>query len=593
MNNKIRLGILTVDYNGHSDTKDLLESLKKTDKSDFELKVVVVDNGSLQAIPPEWEELYDLEILQTGENKGFAGGYNQGMRYLYAWGADYILLINNDTILADKHFFKKLIDTARSDEKMAMVSPKILFAPNFEYQKDRYTAADRGKVVWYGGGYFDWDNVRVVHEGIDEVDIGKYDRVGPMDFISGCCVLVTRKCLEEVGYLDERLFAYFEDADWIMRLKNKGLKTYYSGNTYLFHKVSRTSGIGSPVTDYLLTRNRLYFGFKYARLRTKIALVREALRQIRNGRPMQKLAIRDLVKGKYYLPKQLSKEGPNLILYPKRLSVVIVNYQTKELIKKLLASIYKNGSGFDKNSDEVIVVDNNSEDKCGEMIKDDFKAVKFVQSPRNLGFSGGYNLGIGFTRGKYLLLLNSDVEVENSGIEKLINMEETLKTSGVLGPALILPDGNIQKSCFKLPTISGAINEYFWGKTGNYGQFIPRGESTSSVEGLVMACFFLPREIFNRIGWLSEKTFMYFEDIDYCRRLKKLGEMIYYCPEVKFLHHHGASSKMAGNELSKQRLEEAARWYHGKIRYQILYWVLRTGQKWRKIFSFGRLARYE
>lgn len=107
----------------------------------------------------------------------------------------------------------------------------------------------------------------------------------------------------------------------------------------------------------------------------------------------------------------------------------------------------------------------------------------------------------------------------------------------------------------------------------------PKGEDPVQVEGLVMACYLIPRNIINKVGLLDEGTFIYFEDIEYARRLKKFGIQLYFVPTAKFIHHHGASSKKAGVEKSQELLQKAAIHYHGKLYYLLLTWVLKLGQK--------------
>jgi len=196
-----KIAIITVDYNNHQDTVEFYESAKNLNTKGIDLKFIFVDNGS------ETPLKIDGEIIQTGENKGFTGGYNQGIKYGMQWGAEYFLIVNNDVLFPDKNLLQKLLS-----HKTDVVSPKILFAPGFEYQKDRYQKSEVGKVIWYAGGSFDWNNVQTIHRGIDRVDHGQFDVVEEIEFPSGCCVLVKRSVYEQVGLFDERLWTYFEDA---------------------------------------------------------------------------------------------------------------------------------------------------------------------------------------------------------------------------------------------------------------------------------------------------------------------------------------------------------------------------------------------
>ena len=214
------------------------------------------------------------------------------VEYGQIWGADYFLLINNDCLIKDANLLQELIKTLESDQKIGLVSPKIYFAKGFEFHKERYTSDQLGKVIWYGGGYFDWDNIANVHKGLDEVDSGQFDLIEESDIFSGACVLIKKEVFEKIGPssggLDEKYFLYFEDSDFAKRVKNRGFKIFYNGQVSVYHKVSQSTGIGSTLTDYYHTRNKLIFGMKYASAQTKFALCREALSSLLFGRRAQR-----------------------------------------------------------------------------------------------------------------------------------------------------------------------------------------------------------------------------------------------------------------------------------------------------------------
>jgi len=576
-----KIALITVDYNGHADTLELLQSFSKVDTSGFETAFFVIDNGSDTPLELSPKFSSFATLIQTGKNLGFAGGYNRGFEYALEWGADYFFIINNDTLFNDSKILSKLESVLRSDDKIALASPKILFAPGFEFHKDKYSPQDEGKVIWYAGGHFDWGNVMGVHRGIDEVDAGQYDRNEQVESITGCCFMVKREVVGKGKVFDEKLFAYFEDGDWTMRLASQGWQTWYCGKTSIFHKVSRTAGIGSAFTDHLLTRNRLYFGMKYAPPRTRFALMRESLRLLITGRPAQRQGVLSYLSGKHGPPSPVS--GDKQFKYPVKLSVVILNYKTLDLTRKLLHSIYNRNSGIKKVSTEIILIDNASEDGCEQMVAKHFPRVRFIQNQVNTGFAGGCNQGIRYSRGEYVLLLNSDIEVREEGFSRLVAEAERRKGKAVTAGKLWFPDGTLQNSCFLLPTVWGAIKEYFLGQAGSYFMSLPRSSQPTRVEGAVMACFLIPRRVINQVGDLDEGSFMYFEDVEYCRRLKQAGIPIYFCPSAEFTHYHGASSKQIGIKKSQEFLRKGSYFYHGPLKYYLLWAVLWLGQKWNRV----------
>src|SRR3989344_1767618 len=174
----MKVAIITLNYNGKKDTLEFLASLRKLKTDNCELLTVVVDNGSSDgSVLAVHKQFPGVDIIQTGENLGFSGGFNKGIEYAKLWGADFFLLINNDCLIDSENLLDELIKTLKSEEKIGLVSPKIYFAKGFEFQKNRYSKEDEGKVLWFAGGSFDFNNIGSIHRGIDEVDKAKYDQV--------------------------------------------------------------------------------------------------------------------------------------------------------------------------------------------------------------------------------------------------------------------------------------------------------------------------------------------------------------------------------------------------------------------------------
>lgn len=295
-----KVAIVTVNYNTEIDTKNFLTSLNRIEKGNFQVQIIIVDNGSKTKFQLEDQEKKEnITVLRSDENMGFAGGYNMGIREALTRGADYILIINNDTkVYSD--MLKNLIKTLESDTKIGAVIPKIYFARGHEFHKDRYKPDELGKVIWYAGGFTDWENIQSVHRGVDEVDRGQFDKIEQVGFATGCCILFKREVLEKVGLFDERYFLYFEDADLSERIKRAGFRIYYVPTAILIHvNAASSGGPGNKLHDYFLTRNQMLFGFTYAPLRSKIALIRQSLRLFFTGRPYQRLAIRDFYLRKF------------------------------------------------------------------------------------------------------------------------------------------------------------------------------------------------------------------------------------------------------------------------------------------------------
>ncbi|EKD86792.1 MAG: hypothetical protein ACD_37C00143G0002 [uncultured bacterium] len=291
---KIFVNLIT--FNDSTSTNECLGSLEKLNKKGFELFVVVVDNGSKERFEVKREYSFNLKILYSEDNLGFSGGQNYGIKYCLEQNADFIVVLNNDTV-TDENLIVELLGSF-DDPKIGVVCPKIYFAKGYEYHKDRYAEKDLGKIFWYAGGVIDWKNVFGNHRGVDEIDKGQYNLREETEVATGCCMMISREIFEKVGMFDENFFLYYEDADLSMRLKKQGFKIIYEPKAILWHKNAVATGSGSPLQDYYITRNRLVFGFRYAKPRVKVALFRESVKILINGRKWQKTGVRD-----FYLRK--------------------------------------------------------------------------------------------------------------------------------------------------------------------------------------------------------------------------------------------------------------------------------------------------
>ena len=207
-------------------------------------------------------------------------------------------MVNND-LLVSEDLIENLVSIAKEHPRVGAISPKIYFSKGFEFHKDRYKKTDTGRVIWYAGGDIDWDNVIGSNHGVDDVDEGQYEKTDETDFATGACMLLRAEALRKVGLLDERYFMYLEDGDISVRLKRVGWGVLYTSKAQAWHKVAQSSGIGSELNDYFITRNRLYFGLKFAPLRAKFALIREAVKLLFSGRIWQKRGVRDFFLLRY------------------------------------------------------------------------------------------------------------------------------------------------------------------------------------------------------------------------------------------------------------------------------------------------------
>jgi len=208
-------------------------------------RVLLVDNGSSDGTPQRTRSAFpEVEVIENKRNLGFPGGNNVGIREALSRGAEFVVLLNNDT-LVDKEFARELLFVARRDEKIGMVTSKIFFF-------------DRPETIWFAGGDFSTWTGRSRHAGFGEVDRGQYDNIVDIERPCGCSLLVTRAFLEDVGLLDEDLFLYGEEIDWAFRARQKGYLSVLAPRSKVWHKgASGTGGAQSGNYLYYSVRNML------------------------------------------------------------------------------------------------------------------------------------------------------------------------------------------------------------------------------------------------------------------------------------------------------------------------------------------------
>lgn len=249
--------ILVLNWNGKDDTMDCLKSLQFTNYDNY--KIVLVDNGSEDgSVSAVREKFPDVEIVETGKNLGFAGGNNVGIQYAMKQGADYIFLINNDTIV-NPDYLKELVVAADADPEIGAAGSKIYY----------FSESNR---IWFAGGKINWLKNKGEHIGLDEIDVGQYDEMGEVGFLTGCSLLLKREVVEKVGLLRDDYFLYYEDADYSLRIKNAGYKIVYVPKSKIYHKVSRSTKPGSASYVYYHVRNGLVCAGRNGNIFVKISI---------------------------------------------------------------------------------------------------------------------------------------------------------------------------------------------------------------------------------------------------------------------------------------------------------------------------------
>jgi GT2 family glycosyltransferase len=246
--------IVILNWNGLADTRECLASLGE--QSYPSLRIHVVDNGSAHDEAATIErEFPRVNVLRQERNLGFCEGNNVGIRRALEKGADYVLILNNDT-LVPSNLIRTLIDESAPLEAVGAVSPVILYHPQRE-------------TVWFAGAV--WDGLtagfRHVLAGRPRAELREQEPYRSA-YACGCCLLVHASVLRRIGLMDARYFAYYDEADWCSRMKEAGLECYVIPRAVLYHKVSGSTP--SIISTYLMARNRLLWMKEHLKARERL-----------------------------------------------------------------------------------------------------------------------------------------------------------------------------------------------------------------------------------------------------------------------------------------------------------------------------------
>ncbi|TSC53351.1 MAG: Uncharacterized protein LiPW39_314 [Parcubacteria group bacterium LiPW_39] len=230
------------------------------------------------------------------------------------------------------------------------------------------------------------------------------------------------------------------------------------------------------------------------------------------------------------------------------LSIIVTNYKTPELLKLCLESVKIAGAGLDY---EILVLDSESQEETGEILKEDFPEVKYFPFKKNTGYARLVNAGLARAGGRYILILNADIILFKDSLQKMVEYLEKNPKVGMLGPQLLNFNGTVQESCFRFHRpMSIVYRRTFLGRTQRGKRELARfamkdfdRQSIKEVDWILGAALMLKKAAMNQVGPMDERFFLYFEDTDWCRRFWAMGWQVIYFPEAKIHHYHGRLSK--------------------------------------------------
>lgn len=245
--------------------------------------------------------------------------------------------------------------------------------------------------------------------------------------------------------------------------------------------------------------------------------------------------------------KQGYERVPIFLLFSRMdVSVIIVSYQSREKTRQCLLSLRKAElSGI---SHEIFVVDNTETLDFDETFRREFPEARILASGRNLGMGAGNNLGVREARGTFLLILNPDTIIYPDAVRILFDFMRDRDDVGIAGPKLLNPDKTLQYSCLRFPRLwTPILRRTFLGRfaanhLGRYLMVDFDHESIRDVDWMIGSCLMIRSDFYRNVGGFDEQFFMYFEDIDLCRRAWRAGFRVVYCPQAVVVHDHARGS---------------------------------------------------
>ena len=262
-----KVAIIVLNWNGKNDTLECLASIGKMDYPSID--VILVDNGSQDgSVAAIQRKFPEVMIVETKSNLGFAGGNNMGIRYALRNGAEYVLVLNNDTIV-DPQLIKSFLASSTINPNAGIFGAKIYYY----YHPNK---------IWYAGGRWVKNESNFIHIGMGCVDNGQdYSSVVETDYVCGCALFIRAEVLKKIGLFDEEYFLMFEETDLCYRAKRAGFKCLIVPNAKVWHKISVSFGGNESGTYcYFMMRNRLLWAEKNLPIGGRLMLYRHVLGEL-------------------------------------------------------------------------------------------------------------------------------------------------------------------------------------------------------------------------------------------------------------------------------------------------------------------------
>jgi len=518
------LSIVIVNWNGG---KYLSRCLASVYEQGLDVEVILVDNASTDGSAQKAKERFpEINLLQLDENKGYSVGCNVGVKDAKG---EFILLLNPDVILLP-HCLSRLLEFARANPSAGAIAPKLL-NPEGSIQPSIRGFPYPLSLIFLPLSYLFPSNRTL---SAYRMTFLSYQEIAEVEQPMSSCLLLRRRAYEELEGMDERFPLYFNDVDFLYRMKKKGWKIFFlpqakavhflGGSTSLLPNLRRLSLSYKGLISFYRKHFPLWLPLIY------LSLLTLPLRALLPRRAREHFLV--------FQPLGEYQDAPSL-------SVVIVNWNAGEYLIPCLSSIFQQ-----EPKAEVILVDNASTDGSERKAKERFPQIKLLRMGDNKGYSAGCNAGIRAARGKFILILNPDTLVLAEAFPQLLDFAQKHPEAGIIGPQMVGFDGKVQMSCRRFPSYEtglfrGTFLERLIPKSRTLSRYLLSGWDHSvprEVDWVSGAAMLLRRDFLREAGIFDETFYMYCEDVDMGMRAREFAWKVMYCPYAKIMHRIGGSS---------------------------------------------------
>jgi len=513
-------------YNRHGITEQCIRSIYENTYILFEL--IVVDNGSDADTKKVLEDLqseYKFRLIRNENNLGFSVANNQAIENRKG---KHVFLLNNDTVVTENWLDSSL--KILNDNKASIVGSCLLYP-------DSEIIQHKGVVI----GTEDGNTLAPYHieqyHNINDV----INKSKQMSAVTGAAMLISEDLIAAIGGLDEGYINGLEDIDYCFKASSIGAIIWYNADSIIYHYESLTKDRHKHDIPNWQRLNKKWLGkinFDEKQEQTNY--------NVSQNKEKQRLLNEEIIKESKELNNNLAKSDiKSELTNPYEhvdFSIIIPVHNNLSFTKKCIENIYKTSALY---AIEVIIIDNGSEDETFAYLNSISDLVKVIKNENNESFSKANNQGAAIARGKYLVFLNNDVEVQPGWLESLEDKFKSDSSVGIQGAKLVYPNGLIQHAGVVWGPVAENFNLHYhiYLAANPSLEWVNKYREFQMVTGALLA---IRKELFSEVGKFDEEYFFGHEDLDLCLKVRKDGYKVMYNPEVVGIHHESITKKSEG-----------------------------------------------